>query len=195
VSASWFQLNQFCVCLWGEWSATKNPTTSKKKIQFLQHLVPVNLTKKMIKQLSTIGRNAAPLVKGTSMVSVRNYARARELDNATRELLSEAMKDYLRKTKFPRLSAKKSKHDIAKEKALADQYSFQLMLRKSRVEEQIKYKKLLKSKALDAMPTELRKEAVKIDYSQWPVLLHPVNYVLPPQEGFLLPEEPAKNEL
>lgn len=127
----------------------------------------------------------------------RCYARAQidEESHSDKGLLMAAMKDYMRKTKFAHLNTRKSYHDFQKDKALADQNSFQIKIRKEKLRAELKKKAQLKEKALNAMPIELRTEAVKLDYSQWPVLLQPLDYVLPAQEGFRLPDEPAKNEL
>jgi len=133
----------------------------------------------------------------TPTVTHRCYARAQidEESHSDKGLLTAAMKDYMRKTKFAHLNTRKTPHDFQKDKALADQYSFQINLRKTKFRAELKKRAQLKEKALQSMPLELRTEAVKLDYSQWPVLLQPVHYVLPAQEGFRLPDEPAKNEL
>jgi hypothetical protein len=127
---------------------------------------------------------------------IRQYAKGKQVDTeVSREGMAEAMKDYLRKTKFPHLNTKKSAQDFKKDEMLANQYSFTWLIKKDKFKKLMRQKEQLRLKALNALPVELRKEAMKNDYTQWPTLLQPVEYLLPPQEGFRLPEEPARNEL
>lgn len=104
-------------------------------------------------------------------------------------------KDYLRPRQDKTLQRiPKSKEQFKKDEALANAYANFKRIQSQRLEQEVQKKNQLAKAALQALPEALQKEAQKIDWTPFPLLLQ-TPHVTPPQPGFELPDQPLRNEM